>query len=74
MLQTRNGKRTGAAALRIATAMAEEGAVTRDEAILMVETRHLAQVSSAAALRCQSKQKTSWKPTNQPITHRQLPK
>ena len=52
MLQTRNGKRTGAAALRIATAMAEEGAVTRDEAILMVETRHLAQVSSAASLSC----------------------
>jgi pyruvate,orthophosphate dikinase len=43
MLQTRNGKRTGAAALRSATAMADEGAVTREEAILMVEARHLAQ-------------------------------
>ncbi|MGC6518521.1 MAG: pyruvate, phosphate dikinase [Candidatus Puniceispirillaceae bacterium] len=34
MLQTRNGKRTGAAALRMAVDMAEEGLISRDEALL----------------------------------------
>ena len=32
------------------------------------------EVSSAASLSCQSKQKTANQPTNQPTTHRQLPK
>jgi len=44
MLQTRNGKRTGAAALRVALEMQEEGLVTTDQAILMVEPRHLDQL------------------------------
>ncbi len=44
MLQTRNGKRTGNAALRIAIDLVNEGLVTKDEAILMVEPRHLDQL------------------------------
>jgi pyruvate, orthophosphate dikinase len=44
MLQTRNGKRTGVAALRVATEMEKEGLVTADEAVLMVEPRHLDQL------------------------------
>ncbi|MEC8091907.1 MAG: pyruvate, phosphate dikinase, partial [Pseudomonadota bacterium] len=37
MLQTRNGKRTGSAALRMAMEMAEEGLITRDEALLRID-------------------------------------
>lgn len=37
MLQTRDGKRTGHAALRIATGMHDEGIISTDEAISMVE-------------------------------------
>ena len=44
MLQTRNGKRTGVAALRVAIEMEREGLVTPDEAVLMVEPRHLDQL------------------------------
>ncbi|KAI3430449.1 hypothetical protein D9Q98_005044 [Chlorella vulgaris] len=44
MLQTRNGKRTGPAALQVAVAMASEGMVSREEAVLMVEPRHLDQL------------------------------
>ncbi|PSC73116.1 pyruvate phosphate dikinase [Micractinium conductrix] len=44
MLQTRNGKRTGPAALQVAVAMEREGMVARDEAVLMVEPRHLDQL------------------------------
>jgi len=44
MLQTRNGKRTGPAALRIAIDMEKEGEVTSDQAIMMVEPRHLDQL------------------------------
>jgi pyruvate,orthophosphate dikinase len=44
MLQTRNGKRTGVAALRVAIEMEAEGLVTPDEAVLMVEPRHLDQL------------------------------
>jgi len=36
MLQTRNGKRTAQAAVRIAVEMAEEGVITREEAVLRV--------------------------------------
>ena len=36
MLQTRNGKRTAQAAVRIAVDMAEEGLITREEAVLRV--------------------------------------
>ncbi len=37
MLQTRDGKRTGAAALRMAVEMAEEGLITRDQALLRID-------------------------------------
>lgn len=41
MLQTRNGKRTGRAAVRIAIDMVEEGLITSDEAIFRVEPNQL---------------------------------
>ena len=41
MLQTRNGKRTAAAALQIACDMVDEGKVTVDEALMMVEPKQL---------------------------------
>jgi pyruvate,orthophosphate dikinase len=44
MLQTRNGKRTGRAALRLAVDMANEGLITREEAILRVEPATLDQL------------------------------
>ena len=37
MLQTRNGKRTGAAALRMAVEMAEEGLISREDALLRID-------------------------------------
>jgi pyruvate,orthophosphate dikinase len=44
MLQTRNGKRTGKAALRLAVDMANEGLITREEAIARVEPATLDQL------------------------------
>ena len=41
MLQTRNGKRTAAAALTIAVDLVNEGMITTDEAILKVEPKQL---------------------------------
>ncbi|MGI6669114.1 MAG: pyruvate, phosphate dikinase [Acetivibrionales bacterium] len=41
MLQTRNGKRTAAAALKIAVDMVNEGMITKEEAILKVDPRQL---------------------------------
>jgi pyruvate,orthophosphate dikinase len=41
VLQTRTGKRTGLAAVRIATEMAEERLITRDDAILRVDPEAL---------------------------------
>ena len=41
MLQTRNGKRTGRAAVRIAIHMVEEGLITNEEAIFRVEPNQL---------------------------------
>ena len=41
MLQTRNGKRTAAAALKIAVDLVEEGMLTKEQAILKVEPRQL---------------------------------
>lgn len=41
MLQTRNGKRTAQAALRIACNMVDEGMITIDEALMMVEPQQL---------------------------------
>ena len=44
MLQTRNGKRTGRAAVRIAVEMFGEGLMTREQALLSVEPDHLDQL------------------------------
>ncbi len=41
MLQTRNGKRTGRAAVRVALQMVEEDLITKDEAIFRVEPNQL---------------------------------
>ena len=41
MLQTRNGKRTAQAALKIAVALVNEGMCTKEEALLKVEPRQL---------------------------------
>ena len=41
MLQTRNGKRTGLAAVRVALQMVEEGLITKEEAIFRVEPNQL---------------------------------
>jgi pyruvate,orthophosphate dikinase len=44
LLQTRNGKRTGFAAVRIATEMVDEGLITEDEAVARVEAEQLIQL------------------------------
>ena len=44
MLQTRNGKRTAEAAIKIATDMVEEGLITEEEALLRVEPKSLDQL------------------------------
>ncbi|NLW79729.1 MAG: pyruvate, phosphate dikinase [Ruminococcaceae bacterium] len=41
MLQTRNGKRTAAAALKIAVDLVDEGAITEKEAVMRVEPKQL---------------------------------
>jgi len=41
MLQTRNGKRTGLAAVRVAIDMVNEGLISKDEAIMRVEPNQL---------------------------------
>jgi pyruvate,orthophosphate dikinase len=45
ILQCRAGKRIGAAAVKIACDMVDEGLITVPRAVLMVENRHLDQVS-----------------------------
>jgi pyruvate,orthophosphate dikinase len=44
MLQTRNGKRTAKAALKVAVDLAAEGLITRDEAVLRVDPSSLDQL------------------------------
>ena len=44
MLQTRNGKRTGAAAVRFAVEMVQEGLIDDREAVMRVEPQHLDQL------------------------------
>ncbi|MCI8331743.1 MAG: pyruvate, phosphate dikinase [Clostridiales bacterium] len=41
MLQTRNGKRTAKAALKIASDLVSEGMITEEEAVLMIDPRNL---------------------------------
>jgi len=44
MLQTRSGKRTGLAAIKIAVDMVEEGLVSKEEALLLIEPQALEQL------------------------------
>ncbi len=44
MLQTRSGKRTASAALRIAAELAQDGLIDRDEAVMRIEPRSLDQL------------------------------
>lgn len=44
LLQTRNGKRTAPAAVKVAVNMAEEGLISRDEAILRIDPAQLDQL------------------------------
>ena len=44
VLQTRTGKRTGFAAVRIAVDMADAGAISREEALQRIEPDHLSQI------------------------------
>lgn len=44
MLQTRNGKRTAQAAVKIAVDMVKEGLITKDEALMRVEPKQLDQL------------------------------
>jgi pyruvate, orthophosphate dikinase len=44
MLQTRSGKRTGRAAVKIARDLEAEGLISKDEALLRVEPRHVVQL------------------------------
>ncbi len=41
MLQTRNGKRTAAAALKIACDLVDEGMISKEEAVLMIDPKQL---------------------------------
>ena len=44
MLQTRNGKRTATAAIKIALDLLDEGLITREEAVMRVEPNQLNQL------------------------------
>jgi pyruvate,orthophosphate dikinase len=44
MLQTRNGKRTAAAAVKIAVDMANEQLISQDEAVMRVDPKHVVQL------------------------------
>ncbi len=44
MLQTRSGKRTGRASVKIACDLVDEGILTKDQALLRVEPRHVEQL------------------------------
>ncbi|HZU12881.1 MAG TPA: pyruvate, phosphate dikinase [Chloroflexota bacterium] len=44
MLQTRNGKRTAAAAVKVATDMVHEGTISKEEALLRIDPKHVVQL------------------------------
>src|SRR5206468_2023801 len=44
MLQTRNGKRTAAAAVKIATDMVDAGTISREEALMRIDPKHVVQL------------------------------
>ncbi len=58
MLQTRNGKRTGVAALKIAVDMLKEGKIKEDEAVKMVSPEHLDQLLHPAFVPSERKNAT----------------
>ncbi len=65
MLQTRNGKRTAQAALKIACDLVDEGMRTEEEAVLMIDPRNLdtllhPQFDSKAIKSCYSSWKRTW--------------
>ena len=64
MLQTRNGKRTAQAALKIACDLVDEGMRTEEEAVAMIDPRNLdtllhPQFDAAASESCYSNGKSS---------------
>ena len=63
MLQTRNGKRTGPAAVRIAVDMVDEGLITKKEAVLRVAP---AAARSAAASGVRSRRRRRRSPSSPP--------
>jgi pyruvate,orthophosphate dikinase len=44
MLQTRNAKRTAAAAVKVAVDMVNEGSISRQEALMRVDPKHVVQL------------------------------
>jgi pyruvate, orthophosphate dikinase len=44
MLQTRNGKRTAAAAVKIAADLVNDGVISREEALMRIEPKHVVQL------------------------------
>ena len=48
MLQTRNGKRTAAAALKIACDLVDEGMITEEEAVCMIEPKEPGRAAAPA--------------------------
>ncbi len=61
MLQTRSGKRTAPAALKMAVDMVAEGLITKDEALMRVDPEP-ARPAAASASRSRSRSSTSWPP------------
>ena len=47
LLQTRNGKRTAAAALKVARDLVDEGVITKEEALMRIEPAQLDQIGRA---------------------------
>ncbi len=52
MLQTRNGKRTGPAAVRVAVEMVDEGLIDKKEAVLRVQPQAARSASAPGVRRC----------------------
>ena len=53
LLQTRTGKRTAAAALRVAAEMVDEGLISREEAVARIDPGQLDQLTARTRLRDQ---------------------
>jgi pyruvate,orthophosphate dikinase len=71
MLQTRNGKRTAAAALKIACDLVDEGMISEKEAVCMIEPKSLdallhPQFDQAALKKAQGARPPAWPPPPAP--------